>query len=244
VNSTPLLLLLLLLLLCLLLRFAGSLAHWLGLCAAALATINLLQYILDRQEKFAVLKRDRELAGVTNTFTAKDVTDDGGSPNKHSGSWVARKLTASNLKRHQAATAAEVAAAQPPDALGGESDGLGMPSHGDIHDDMHNDVGAGFGARGFGEPSGGDVYAYDGPDHGIFGQPPQQQQQHYQSPQQQQQQYQPGDPDQQFSFGPGPSAAAAVNSQQQQSYGQPPLPPPLQQQQERVPPQHQPFRRF
>jgi hypothetical protein len=212
----------------------------LGLCAAALATINLLQYIFDRQEKFAVLKRDRELAGVTNTVTTKDVTDAGGdgsgdSP-KHAGSWMARKLTASNLKRHQAAAAA-AATAQPPQVLdGGVGDGLvGVnDSRGDLHN-VDDDV-AGFGERGFGPQgfgaSGGDAYApYDGPDHNMphnmFDQPPHQQQQHYQ-----QQQYQPIDADQQFSFEPGPSAAE--NSPFQQSYGQAPLA--QQQQQVEMPP--------
>jgi hypothetical protein len=40
--------------------YNGDFAMWAGLCAAGLGGLSLLQYLTDRQEKYAVLKNDRE----------------------------------------------------------------------------------------------------------------------------------------------------------------------------------------
>jgi hypothetical protein len=41
--------------------YNGDFAMWAGLCAAGLCALSLLQYITDRQEKYAVLRNDRDM---------------------------------------------------------------------------------------------------------------------------------------------------------------------------------------
>jgi hypothetical protein len=41
--------------------YKGDFAMWAGLCAAGLCSVSLLQYITDRQEKYAILRNDREM---------------------------------------------------------------------------------------------------------------------------------------------------------------------------------------
>jgi len=57
-------------------RFAGKFSIWAGLCLAGVGAISLLQYILDRQEKYAVLKNDREMA-LLAAPAQDNRTDDG-----------------------------------------------------------------------------------------------------------------------------------------------------------------------
>lgn len=41
--------------------YGGNFSVWAGLCATGLGALSLLQYTLDRQEKYAVLRHDREM---------------------------------------------------------------------------------------------------------------------------------------------------------------------------------------
>jgi hypothetical protein len=42
--------------------YGGNFSTWAGVCAAGLGAITLLQHVLDRQEKYAVLSKERESA--------------------------------------------------------------------------------------------------------------------------------------------------------------------------------------
>lgn len=42
--------------------YGGDFSTWAGVCAAGLGAITILQHVLDRQEKYAVLSKERESA--------------------------------------------------------------------------------------------------------------------------------------------------------------------------------------
>lgn len=64
-------------------KYSGNFGIWAGLCLSGVGAISLLQYILDRQEKYAVLKNDREMA-LLAASAPDGRTDDGfdGTPHK------------------------------------------------------------------------------------------------------------------------------------------------------------------
>jgi len=57
-------------------KYSGNFGIWAGLCLSGVGAISLLQYILDRQEKYAVLKNDREMA-LLAASAPDGRTDDG-----------------------------------------------------------------------------------------------------------------------------------------------------------------------
>lgn len=130
--------------------FSGNFPAWAGLCAAGLGAISLLQYVLDRQEKWAVLKQDAALAAQGSSGAGSGFKDAGGSGQLDSlddataaadaahaqrlglggsngigsaGDGNNTRLTASVLRKHQADSS--IASGE-----GGEGVGLAHPGFG------------------------------------------------------------------------------------------------------------------